>query len=123
MAELGGRERDRLSLGTSGDDLEGAGLSSRGPLRFWAGNLERSGVMSGTGAKDDSVRVGLGSRVLGLEYLARGALVAVSERGLLDKRLAIPPRATNGPDRTGVKRLCLASDESAAELSACAGCC
>ena len=58
------------------------------------------------------MRVGLGSRVLGPEYLRRGALDAVSDRGLLIRRLAIPPRAPNGVDSVGTDRLGPASDAS-----------
>jgi len=121
--ELGGRERDRL-LGLSSlvawkDDFDRVGLGSRTlRLRLRGGNLPRTGLLSLVAAKEDWERVGLGSRVLGPEYLGRGVLVAVSERGLLVRRLAIPTPAPNGLDSTGgIDRLGPASDESVTDPS------
>jgi hypothetical protein len=93
-AELGGRELERI-LGLSFFVIA---------LRFVV-------------RRDEFDRVGLGSRVLGLEYMGRGVLVAVSDRGLLVRRLAIPLRAPNGLDRPCMDQLGPASDESAIDPS------
>jgi hypothetical protein len=92
--ELGGREFGYL-LGLSS-------LSVVALLVVWRGDFDR---------------VGLSSRALGLEYIRRGVLVAVIDRGLLASRLAISVRAPNGLDRPGISRLGPASDESAADPS------
>jgi len=89
--ELGGREFGYL-LGLSS-------LSVVALLVVWRGDFDR---------------VGLSPRALGLEYIRRGVLVAVIDRGL---RLAISVRAPNGLDRPGINRLGPASDESAADPS------
>lgn len=67
--------------------------------------------------RGDCDRVELSSRALGLEYIIRGVLVAVSDSGLLASRLAISVRAPNGLDRPGIDRLGPASDESAVDPS------
>jgi hypothetical protein len=51
------------------------------------------------------VRVGLGSFVLGPDCLGRWTDLAVSDRDLLERRLAIPVREPIGLDRIGVVRL------------------
>ena len=97
-------------------DLESVELSSRNPLiRLLAGNLERTGLI--LSMKEEWVRVGLGSRGLGLKNLGRWALIAVSDRGLLVRRVAIPSRVPSGVDSVGVDRLGTTADESTTDPS------
>lgn len=110
-AELGGRDGDillglpslslkPLACVASNDILERAGLGSLNPrLRLRAGSLEPMSVVSGPGATEDCVRVGLGARLGELEYLGREALAL--ERGLLERRLAIPDRAPKAREDAG----------------------
>jgi hypothetical protein len=62
------------------------------------------------------VRVGLSSRVPEPAYFGRGTLTAVSDRGLLERRLAIPVRAPSGLERIGVDWLGPASGISGVRL-------
>lgn len=62
------------------------------------------------------MRVGLRSRVAEAVYFGRDALAAVSDRGLLESRLAIPVRALSGLECMGVDWLGLASGISGVRL-------
>lgn len=93
--------------------VECTGLGGRGArLGFRERKVERTGLLSRVGAREDCVRVGLNSRVLGLEYLGRGTLIAVSERGLLESKLAIPERVLKGLGGCGVCKFASTSEST-----------
>jgi hypothetical protein len=92
-------------------------VGSRTPrLRLFRGNRARVGLLCSPAAKDDWVRVGLGSWVLGLAYLGRGAFVPVSDPGPL--RLVSPVRALNSLEDADIERFRPASDDSAIDPAA-----
>lgn len=83
------------------------------------GNLRRTGLLSRGGAREDSVRVGLVARASLGGREARGPLLAVSDLGRVESRLAIPVRVPNSLGITVLGRLGPASSDSAAGLSSC----
>lgn len=85
------------------------------------GNLRRTGLLSRAGAREDSVRVGLGARASLGGREARGPLLVVSDLGRVESRLAMPVRVPNGFGITVLGRLGPASSDSATALSARTG--